>query len=147
MSILKKSIASLAAAMTMAGGLTAFASSPVDETYTTLPLKQTKAEGTLIFSDCPEYAEQAGILYEGTAAPGKGRVYYYHVNETGGPARVLVYAKSDKKQPITVNRRIKGDASSSYIPHRCHPVLPGSGGRGRKAGNGYAPSGKENHPF
>ena len=46
MSILKKSIASLAAAMTMAGGLTAFASSPVDETYTTLPLKQTKAEGT-----------------------------------------------------------------------------------------------------
>lgn len=49
MSILKKSIASLAAAMTMAGGLTAFASSPVDETYTTLPLKQTKAEGTLIF--------------------------------------------------------------------------------------------------
>ena len=116
MSILKKSIASLAAAMTMAGGLTAFASSPVDETYTTLPLKQTKAEGTLIFSDCPEYADQAGILYEGTAAPGKGRVYYYHVNETGGPARVLVYAKSDKKQPITVNRRIKGDASSSYIP-------------------------------
>lgn len=116
MSILKKSIASLAAAMTMAGGLTAFASSPVDETYTTLPLKQTKAEGTLIFSDCPEYADQAGILYEGTATPGKGRVYYYHVNETGGPARVLVYAKSDKKQPITVNRRIKGDASSSYIP-------------------------------
>ena len=55
-------------------------------------------------------------LYEGTAATGKGRVYYYHVNETGGPARVLVYAKSDKKQPITVNRRIKGDASSSYIP-------------------------------
>lgn len=116
MSILKKSIASLAAAMTMAGGLTAFVSSPVDETYTTLSLKQTKAEGTLIFSDCPEYADQAGILYEGTAAPGKGRVYYYHVNETGGPARVLVYAKSDKKQPITVNRRIKGDASSSYIP-------------------------------
>lgn len=116
MSILKKSIASLAAAMTMAGGLTAFASSPVDENYTTLPLKQTKTEGTLIFSDCPEYADQAGILYEGTAAPGKGRVYYYHVNETGGPARVLVYAKSDKKQPITVNRRIKGDASSSYIP-------------------------------
>lgn len=112
MSILKKTIASLAAAMTMAGGLTAFASSPVDETYTTLPLKQTKAEGTLIFSDCPEYADQAGILYEGTAAPGKGRVYYYHVNETGGPARVLVYAKSDKKQPITVNRRIKGDRKS-----------------------------------
>ena len=75
MSILKKSIASLAAAMTMAGGLTAFASSPVDETYSTLTLIQTMAEGTMLFSDCPEYADQAGILYEGTAAPGKGRVY------------------------------------------------------------------------
>lgn len=102
--------------MIMTGGMTAFASSPVDETYTTLPLKQTKTEGTLIFSDCPEYADQAGILYEGTAAPGKGRLYYYHVNETGAPARVLVYAKSDKKQSITVTRRVKGDASSSYIP-------------------------------
>lgn len=48
--------------------------------------------------------------------PGKGRVYYYHVNETGGPARVLVYAKSAKKQPLTILRRVKGDASSSYVP-------------------------------
>ena len=102
--------------MMMAGGFTAFAASPLDETYTTLPLTQTKAEGTLVFSDCPEYANQPGILYEGTVKPGEGRLYYYHVNETGGPARVLVYAKSDKKQDITVTRRVKGDASSSYIP-------------------------------
>lgn len=116
MSLFKKSIQSLTAAMMMAGGFTAFAASPLDETYTTLPLTQTKAEGTLVFSDCPEYADQPGILYEGTVKPGEGRLYYYHVNETGGPARVLVYAKSDKKQDITVTRRVKGDASSSYIP-------------------------------
>lgn len=102
--------------MMMAGGFTAFAASPLDETYTTLPLTETKSEGTLIFSDCPEYADKPGILYEGTVKPGKGRLYYYHVNETGAPARVLVYAKSDKKQSITVTRRVKGDASSSYIP-------------------------------
>lgn len=116
MSLFKKSIQSLTAAMMMTGGFTAFAASPLDETYTTLPLTQTKAEGTLVFSDCPEYANQPGILYEGTVKPGEGRLYYYHVNETGGPARVLVYAKSDKKQDITVTRRVKGDASSSYIP-------------------------------
>lgn len=116
MSLFKKSIQSLTAAMMMAGGFTAFAASPLDETYITLPLTQTKAEGTLVFSDCPEYADQPGILYEGTVKPGEGRLYYYHVNETGGPARVLVYAKSDKKQDITVTRRVKGDASSSYIP-------------------------------
>lgn len=116
MSLFKKSIQSLTAAMMMTGGFTAFAASPLDETYTTLPLTQTKAEGTLVFSDCPEYADQPGILYEGTVKPGEGRLYYYHVNETGGPARVLVYAKSDKKQDITVTRRVKGDASSSYIP-------------------------------
>ncbi|MGN0954549.1 hypothetical protein [Dialister sp.] len=116
MSIVKNSIKTLTTAVMLAAGFTAYAASPVDETYTTLPLSETKTEGTLIFSDCPEYADKTGILYEGTVKPGKGRVYYYHVNETGGPARLLVYAKADKKQSLTVTRRIKGDASSSYIP-------------------------------
>lgn len=115
--MLKKYVKTLLlSGLVLLGGAGASAASPLDENYTTLPLKQTKAEGTLIFSDCPEYADKTGILYEGTVKPGKGRVYYYHVNETGGPARVLVYALSDKKQSLTVTRRVKGDASSSYIP-------------------------------
>lgn len=115
--MLKKYIKTLlVSGLVLLGGARVSAASPLDENYTTLPLKETKTEGTLIFSDCPEYADKTGILYEGTVKPGKGRVYYYHVNETGGPARVLVYAKSAKKQPLTILRRVKGDASSSYVP-------------------------------
>ena len=94
----------------------AAAYSPWEENYTQVQLDTTKKEGTLIFSDCPEYAQQPGILYEGTVKKGKGRIYYYHVNEIGSPARVLVYAQSDKKQDISVTRAIKGDASSDYYP-------------------------------
>ena len=90
--------------------------SPWEENYTQVQLDTTKKEGTLIFSDCPEYAQEPGVLYEGTVKQGKGRIYYYHVNEIGSPARVLVYAKSDKKQDISVTRAIKGDASSDYYP-------------------------------
>lgn len=116
MSMIKKSIKAVTTALMVAAGFSAYAASPVDETYTTLPLSETNREGTLIFSDCPEYAAGTGILYEGTVKRGKGRVYYYHVNQTGGPARLLVYAKTNKKQTITVTRRIRGDASSDYIP-------------------------------
>lgn len=92
------------------------ASSPWDEDYTQVPLETTKKEGTLIFSDCPEYANETGILYEGTVKKGNGRIYYYHVNEIGSPARVLVYAQSDKKQDISVTRAIRGEPSSDYFP-------------------------------
>lgn len=94
----------------------ASAASLAEADYTQLPLALTKQEGTLIFSDCPEYADTPGILYEGTVTKGKGRLYYYHVNETGGPARLVVYARAGKKQPITVKRAVRGEASSSYIP-------------------------------
>ena len=92
------------------------AASPLEETYTTLPLKQVKTEGTLVFSDCPEYAKEPGILYAGTVKEGKGRLYYYHVNELDEPARLVVYAKSDKPQTIKLLRTLKGDASRAYIP-------------------------------
>lgn len=98
-----------------AAGMTAAAASPLEETYTTIPLKLMSAEGTLIFSDCPEYAGDYGILYEGTVKKGKGRVYYYHVNQTGAPARVVVYARSKKKQDLTVTRTVRGEASRDYI--------------------------------
>lgn len=92
------------------------AAMPWQESYPQEPLQVVKQEGTLIFSDCPEYATSRGILYEGTVEKGKGRIYYYHVNEIGEPARVVVYGKSDKKQAITVHRTLKGDASSAYLP-------------------------------
>ena len=106
----------MVAAAAISISASAFADSLAYEDYTQLPLSLTKKEGTLIFSDCPEYADTPGILYEGTVDKGEGRLYYYHVNETGAPARLVVYAKADKKQPLTMKRAIRGDASSSYIP-------------------------------
>ncbi len=111
---LHKSIAAAFCALALSGS--AAAASPLEETYTTLPLKQVKTEGTLVFSDCPEYAKMPGILYAGTVKEGKGRLYYYHVNELGEPARLVVYAKSEDPQDIRVTRTLKGDPSRSYIP-------------------------------
>ena len=113
----------MVAAAAISVSASAFADSLAYEDYTQLPLSLTKKEGTLIFSDCPEYADTQGILYEGTVAKGEGRLYYYHVNETGAPARLVVYAKADKKQSLTMKRAIRGDASSSYIQH---PLFPRS---------------------
>lgn len=97
-------------------GSSAEAAMPWQEDYPQEPLQIVKQEGTLIFSDCPEYATSRGILYEGTVQKGKGRIYYYHVNQIGEPARMVVYGKCDKKQTITVHRTLKGDASASYLP-------------------------------
>ncbi len=111
---LHRTIAAAICALSLYGS--GAAASPLEETYTTLPLKLVKTEGTLVFSDCPEYADAPGILYEGTVPPGKGRLYYYHVNELKGPARLVVYAKAENPQSFQVLRKLKGEASRSYIP-------------------------------
>ncbi len=111
---LKTTIAAAICALSLYGS--GAAASPLEETYTTLPLTQVKAEGTLIFSDCPEYVKAPGILYEGTVKEGKGRLYYYHVNELEEPARLVVYAKTEKPQTVKILRTLKGDASRAYIP-------------------------------
>ena len=65
------------------GAVTAAGASPLDISYEEIPLEKIKAEDTLILSDSPEYARNYGILAEGTVLKGKGRIYYYHVNEKG----------------------------------------------------------------
>jgi len=82
------------------GAVTAAGASPLDISYEEIPLEKIKAEDTLILSDSPEYARNYGILAEGTVLKGKGRIYYYHVNETGKPARLAVYGMSDKGEEI-----------------------------------------------
>ena len=95
------------------GAVTAAGASPLDISYEEIPLEKIKAEDTLILSDSPEYARNYGILAEGTVLKGKGRIYYYHVNETGKPARLAVYGVSDKG----------GDQSRPYAPGRTEPQL------------------------
>ncbi len=92
------------------------AASPLDIPYEEMALKEINREGTLIFSDSPEYASLYGILAEGTVSKGKGKIYYYHVNNTGKPARLVVYGISDNKTKVQVTRRLRGDPSKEYVP-------------------------------
>ena len=102
---IKTWIAAMAAAA--CGAVTAAGASPLDISYEEIPLEKIKAEDTLILSDSPEYARNYGILAEGTVLKGKGRIYYYHVNETGKPARLAVYGVSDKGEEIKVVRTLR----------------------------------------
>lgn len=111
---IKTWIAAMAAAA--CGAVTAAGASPLDISYEEIPLEKIKAEDTLILSDSPEYARNYGILAEGTVLKGKGRIYYYHVNETGKPARLAVYGVSDKGEEIKVVRTLRGEPSRSYVP-------------------------------
>ncbi len=99
----------------VSSGFCALAASPLETEFTVLPILAVDRAGTLIFSDSPEYASAHGILAEGTVAKGAGRVYYYHVNETGKPARLVVYAQSKKPQEISVTRTVRGNPSRDYI--------------------------------
>lgn len=97
-------------------GIGSHAEDVLDVSYTEMPLREVSRSGTLILSDCPEYATVYGILAEGTVEKGKGRIYYYHVNETENPARLVVYAVSDKRKEIKITRTLRGIPSQNYIP-------------------------------
>lgn len=102
-------------ALTLGAGVSA-AASPLDLDYQPMQMKDIKKEGTLVFSDSPEYVEQTGILAEGTVK-GNGRIYYYHVNSTGEAARLVVYAenKAKKQTEIEITKFIQGVPSLDYI--------------------------------
>ena len=61
------------------GAVTAAGASPLDISYEEIPLEKIKAEDTLILSDSPEYAQNYGILAEGTVLKGKGRILYLRI--------------------------------------------------------------------
>lgn len=86
----------------------------LDLPYERLEMKPFMKSGTLVFSDCPEYAETHGILAEGTVA-GDGRVYYYHVNSTGAPARLVLYAESAKAATLDIVKTLRGAPSLDYV--------------------------------
>lgn len=105
----------MAAALALSGFSEAHAVEPLTDTFNPVTMSTVKTEGTMILSDSPEYADAYGITARGTIN-GKGRIYYYHVNETGAPARVVVYAESPKKTAVSLLKDVKGDASSDYMP-------------------------------
>lgn len=77
-------------------------------------MKTTVKEGTLLVSDSPEYPNTAGILAKGTIK-GRGRIYYYNVNASGAPARLVIYADNKKNADIQIERHLTGDGSMDYI--------------------------------
>lgn len=103
--------AALAAALC---GVSASAASVMDLAYQPMEMRDVKTRGTLVFSDCPEFVQQTGILAEGTV-DGKGRIYYYHVNDTGERARLVAYAVSDTAVTFDVTRFIQAAPSRDYI--------------------------------
>ena len=82
-------------------GIGSHAEDVLDVSYTEMPLREVSRSGTLILSDCPEYAAVYGILAEGTVKKGKGRIYYYHVNETENPARLVAVSYTHLTLPTT----------------------------------------------
>lgn len=87
---------------------------PFTESYQEIPMKTTVKEGTLLVSDSPEYPNAAGILAKGTIK-GRGRIYYYNVNASGAPARLVIYADNKKNADIQIERNLTGDGSMDYI--------------------------------
>lgn len=110
-----KFLSCIAAAFLTAASMTVVsASSPVDLDYGPMKMTTTKTEGTLVFSDSPEYAAEEGILGEGTIS-GEGRIYYYHVNSLYPGAHLVVYGTSDHTAAVTVTDTVRGDPSRGYL--------------------------------
>lgn len=58
-------------------------------------------KGTLLFSDSPEYPEENGILY-GDKVNGDCRMYFYHVNQSNIPRKIVVIAYNPENTDETV---------------------------------------------
>lgn len=52
--------------------------------------------GVLLFSDCPEYVSEDGILYS-DVVNGPARVFYYHVNETKENKKIAVILENQSE--------------------------------------------------
>ncbi len=86
-----------------------------------LPMKRLETEsvdtdGTLIFSDCPEYVKEPGILYT-DVVKGDARVFYYHLNDTKKKYKVAVVLESVGGQyaVVRVTRRATAAPGNNYF--------------------------------
>lgn len=102
----------IAAILMLAGAFTATAfASDVDDPAVMnqivhgrmLPIAMSTAldTGTLLFSDSPEYVTEDGILY-GDKVTGDVRVYFYHVNQSSIPKKVVVMAYNPSDEPVSI---------------------------------------------
>lgn len=111
---MKCGLAALIGTAALFSGTEVSAEAVLDRPYQNMEMHDMKTEGTLVFSDSPEYVQQTGILAEGTVQ-GEGRIYYYHVNDTGMKTRLVVYAQSNETADAHVTRFIQAVPSTDYI--------------------------------
>ena len=80
------------------------------------PMRQWDDGGTLLFSDSPEYVREDGILYA-DVVQGKARLYYYHVNDTKKPKRVVALAENvfGRLNAIEIEHGIISPPSEDYF--------------------------------
>ncbi len=72
----------------------------------------TASGPTLFFSDSPERVLQSGLLYQAPLS-GAVRVFAYHLDGTGLPARLLLLASNPGTKPVTVRLDRLGWAAGS----------------------------------
>ena len=86
-----------------------------DKGMSVWPIERKEAEGTLLFSDSPEYVEQDGILYSDTVT-GSARVLFYHLNDTSADKKVAVILENngDKHAMVKVTRGGMGTPDMNY---------------------------------
>ncbi len=81
-----------------------------------LSMRSIDKKGSLIFSDSPETVLEDGILYEDTVK-GRCRLYYYHVNGTATPKKVVVLLQNNtnKNTDYTIIRSANAGPSKNYF--------------------------------
>ena len=85
------------------------------QTMKRLPVEIVDTDGTLIFSDSPEYVSEPGILYS-DVVNGDARVFYYHLNDTKKPYKVAVVLEgvSERSAVVSVTRRAIATPGKDY---------------------------------
>lgn len=113
----------LATMLAVMGALTGHAASDIDLnsigyfSFTPLPAELQSQKDTLILSDSPEYVGPVGGVLSAGSINGKGRIYFYHVNEMSEPHKIAIILENTGNEPngIAVFRELKSIATSDYF--------------------------------
>ena len=113
----------LATMLAVMGALTGHAASDIDLnsigyfSFTPLPAELQAQKDTLLLSDSPEYVGPVGGVLSAGSINGKGRIYFYHVNEMAELHKIAIILENTGNEPngIAVFRELKSIATSDYF--------------------------------
>ena len=104
-----KKIYKLGTVLAFLGVLTSHAASDIDLeaiksfSFTSLPAELQSQRDTLLLSDSPEYVGPVGGVLSAGSISGKGRIYFYHVNEMEQPHKIAIVLENvseDRKSVV-----------------------------------------------